>query len=216
MKKSKTQFLISAVFLTAFLLWTVALRIIDVQAIGPLGSSVGLATINQFFHDIIGVHLSLYIITDWLSLIPFFICIGFGILGLSQWIKRKQLRKVDTDILILCGFYLGVIAFYLLFEQVVINYRPVLIEGILEVSYPSSTTILVLCVMITTMMQGMDRMKKHKGWAITFCAVFTAFIVIGRLLSGVHWFSDIIGGILLSTGLIAAYGGAINFYKKRP
>ncbi|MBQ4091971.1 MAG: phosphatase PAP2 family protein [Firmicutes bacterium] len=216
MKKSKTHFLISAVFLTAFLLWTAALRIIDVQAIGPLGSSVGLATINQFFRDLIGVHLSLYIITDWLSLIPFFICIGFGILGLSQWIKRKQLRKVDTDILILGGFYLVVISSYLLFEQVVINYRPVLIEGILEVSYPSSTTILVLCVMITAMLQIMNRMKKHKGWVTAVCAVFTAFMVIGRLLSGVHWFTDIIVGILLSTGLIAAYGGAVNFYKKRP
>lgn len=217
MEKIKKHFLISAVFLVAFLLWTAALRFIDVQAIGPGGSAVGLATINQFIRDLIGVHFNLYIITDGFSLVPFGICIGFGIFGLGQWINRKHLLRVDSDLLLLGGFYLVVIAVYLLFENVAINYRPVLIEGILEVSYPSSTTMLVLCVMITAMMQFHSRIKneKRKQCVILVCAVFTAFMVMGRLLSGVHWFTDIIGGSLLSAGLIFLYSGAVALFQSR-
>lgn len=106
-----------------------------------------------------GVHFELYNITDWLGLVPLFVCMGFGILGLVQWIKRKSICKVDHDILILGGFYIITIAAYLLFESVVINYRPVLIGGILEASYPSSTTMLVMCVMPTAIMQLKSRIK---------------------------------------------------------
>ena len=36
-------------------------------------------------------------------------------------------------------------------------------------------------------------------------AAFIVFMVVGRLVSGVHWLTDIIGGMLLSTGLVTAY-----------
>jgi undecaprenyl-diphosphatase len=124
-----------------------------------------------------------------------------------QWIKRKSIRKVDANILALGGFYAATIVAYLLFENVVINYRPVLIDGILEVSYPSSTTMLTMCVMPTSVMQLHDRMKNRLlRKCISFAVIaFTAFMVIGRLISGVHWFSDIVGGALLSAGLVTAY-----------
>lgn len=195
-------------FLAAFLLWTVAVSRIDVQPIGPQGSVVGFATLNGLVHSFTGVHMLLYTITDWLSLVPVAFGLGFALTGLWQWIKRKSILKVDCSILILGGFYAVVLAVYLLFEKVVINYRPVLIEGVLEASYPSSTTVLVLCIMPTAVMQLRSHAQK-KG-IIMAITVFTVFMVIGRLLSGVHWVTDIIGGILLSAGLVLLYGSIIG------
>ena len=193
--------------LVAFLLWTIAIRIIDVQAIGPQESTVGFATINQFVHSLTGVHMFLYSITDWLGLVPLGFVMGFALLGLAQWIKRKNLLKVDCSILVLGGFYVVVMVLYFLFEILVINYRPVLINGYLEASYPSSTTMLVLCVMPTAIMQFHSRIRNgvFKRCIIFAITAFIAFMVIGRLVSGVHWFTDIVGGALLSAGLVMMY-----------
>ena len=213
MKQEKQKhFYIAVCSLLAFLLWTAAIQSVDVQAIGPQKSSVGFATINQFVHNLTGVHMSLYTITDWLSLVPLVFVIWFALLGLIQWIKRKHLLKVDHSILILGVFYIIVMAVYVLFEMFVINYRPVLIDGILEASYPSSTTILVMCVMPTAVTQLNSRIKNNvlKRFVSSAITVFTVFMVIGRLISGVHWFSDIIGGALLSTGLVLLYHVTIS------
>ena len=208
MKEEKQKDFCNAIcMLVAFVMWTVAICIVDVQAIGPQESTVGFATINQFIHKLTGVHTVLYTITDWLGLVPIMIVIGFGTLGLVQWIKRKHLRKVDYSILVLGGFYIVVLAVYALFEMVVVNYRPVLINGYLEASYPSSTTMFVMCVMPTAIMQFNDRIKNDilKRYVVATITVFIAFMVIGRLASGVHWFTDIIGGVLLSVGLVLLY-----------
>lgn len=207
MKRIRKSFIVSICLLTAFALWTVAVCFVDVQAIGPRGSSVGLAGINGFVHSLTGVHFDLYNITDWLGLVPVFVCMGFAVLGLVQWIKRKSISKVDYDILVLGGFYIVTIAAYLFFESVVINYRPILIGEILEASYPSSTTLLVMCVMPTTIMQLGNRIKNKllRNIVVVTIIIFIAFMVIGRLLSGVHWFTDIVGGALLSTGLVMMY-----------
>ena len=198
--------------LTAFVLWTVAICFVDVRAIGPQGSSVGFAGINGFVHNLTGVHWGLYNITDWLGLVPIFVCMGFGILGLVQWIKRKSICKVDHDILILGGFYIITIAAYLLFESVVINYRPELINGYLEASYPSSTTLLVMCVMPTAVMQFNSRIRNKllRNIVAATLVAFIAFMAIGRLLSGVHWLTDIVGGALLSTGLVLMYCAIVD------
>ena len=206
-KENQRNFCIATCMLLAFLLWTVAIQFVDVQAIGPQESSVGFATINQFVHNLTGVHMSLYTITDWLGLVPLGFVMGFALLGLIQWVKRKHLLKVDYSILVLGGFYIVVMAAYVLFEVLVINYRPVLINGYLEASYPSSTTVLVMCVMPTAIMQFNARIKNDVpkrclAYAIT---AFIVFMVIGRLISGVHWFTDIIGSALLSAGLVLMY-----------
>lgn len=180
MKRIRKSFIVSMCLLTAFVLWTVAICFVDVRAIGPQGSSVGFAGINGFVHNLTGVHWGLYNITDWLGLVPIFVCMGFGILGLVQWIKRKSIRKVDYDIFVLGGFYIVTIAAYLFFESVVINYRPVHINGYLEASYPSSTTLLVMCVMPTAIMQLKSRIKNKAVCNIASVTIiaFIAFMVI--------------------------------------
>ena len=136
-------------FLTAFAVWTILIRFVDVRAAGPEGTKIGFAAFNVWFHRLTGVHMTIYTITDWLGLVPVFVCVCFGVLGCAQLVKRRSLYRVDPDILLLGGYYLLVIFGYLFFEMVPINYRPILIEGYLEASYPSSTTLLVLSVMPT-------------------------------------------------------------------
>ena len=193
--------------LAAFVLWTLLLRLVDVKAIGPEGSSVGFSALNGFIHEKIGVNMYLYNITDWLGLVPIGVAFGFAILGLIQLIKRKSLLRVDRSILALGVFYIIVVAVYLFFEIVVINYRPVLIEGCLEASYPSSTTMLVTCVMPSAAMQAKERIKNKalRQGVIIIIIAFIAFMVVARLLSGVHWITDIIGGALFSLGVVMAY-----------
>ena len=200
---------ISVFMLVSFIIWTLLINLVDVKAIGPEGSSVGFATLNGAFHTLTGTHMWLYTVTDWLGLVPIAVCLGFAIFGLVQWIKRKRFLKVDSSILALGGFYLTVMATYILFEYVVINRRPVLINGYLEASYPSSTTMLVMCVMPTALVQLSSRIKnKILRSILTYLIIgFTAFMVIGRLVSGVHWLTDIIGGAIVSSGLVLMYYG---------
>ena len=203
----KKRIFVGAGFLAAFVLWTVLVSLVDIRAIGPNGSSVGFAALNGYVHKFTGVNFHLYTITDWLGLVPIGVAFGFAMLGLAQWIKRKSLLKVDRSLLALGGFYVVVLAAYIFFEIVVINYRPVLLGGYLEASYPSSTTMLVMCVMPAAMMQMHARIKNHvfRRCVMISIAAFIAFMVVGRLVSGVHWLSDIIGGALISAGLVMIY-----------
>lgn len=206
-KQARITLLFSIGLLLVFAAWTVVVRVVDLQPIGPGGTTVGFAAMNGFYHRITGTHMALYTMTDWLGLIPLGVCVIFGALGFVQLVRRKNILKVDADILVLGVFYLVVIAFYLLFEVVPINYRPILINGFLEASYPSSTTLLTLCIMPTAVFQLQHRVKRSALYAVV-CALiwaFSAFMVIGRLLSGVHWLTDIIGSVLLSGGLVMLY-----------
>lgn len=208
----KKNLTIGIFLLIAFALWTVLIMFVDVQTVGPNDSKVGFATFNTWFHQLTGVHMTLYIVTDWLGLVPIAVCLCFGCLGLYQLIKRRSLFKVDADILLLGGYYILVIFGYLFFEMVPVNYRPILINGFLEASYPSSTTLLVLSVMPTLILQINHRShnKTIKNVVIGFVLLFSAFMVIGRLISGVHWITDIIGSILLSFGLFKLYQSAVT------
>ena len=203
--------------LLAFALWTVLILFVDVQKAGPSETEVGFATFNIWFHRLTGEHMTLYTITDWLGLVPIAVCLGFGALGLVQLFRRKGLQNVDPDILLLGGYYVLVILGYLFFEAVPINYRPVLIEGRLEASYPSSTTLLVLSVMPTLKLQINRRSKSSvlKGIVDVFVVLFSSFMVIARLVSGVHWITDIIGAVLLSGGLLFIYQYGVEVSDRR-
>ena len=200
----------------AFAVWTVLIQIIDVQPVGQNGTNIGFATLNCRFHQLTGVHMAVYTITDWLGLVPIAVCIIFGGMGLVQWIRRRNLLKVDADLMILGIYYIIVIFCYLIFEMIPINYRPIPIDGRMEASYPSSTTLLVLSVM-PTLIEQMDRRMGNKKWKkiITISAIlFSVFMTFGRLISGVHWFTDIVGSVLLSAGLFCLYQASVSLCRK--
>ena len=210
-EKGKRLLWIGCIFIAGFAIWTLLIQAVDVQPLGVNGTNIGFATINCWFHRLIGVHMMLYTITDWLGLIPIFICMIFGVMGLVQLIQRRSLLKVDYDIIFLGIYYMIVILGYLIFEMIPINYRPILIEGFMEASYPSSTTLLVLCVMPTLSEQvnrrSQNEIVKKVIKALVIC--FSAFMVFGRLISGVHWLTDIVGSIMLSVGLFCIYKAAV-------
>lgn len=212
MKTNEKKTLITGIILIlAFAIWTMLIQLIDVQAVGINNTNVGFATLNTWFHSLTGANMTLYTITDWLGLVPVFVGMSFGFLGLVQLIKRKNLLKVDFDIVILGVYYVIVVLCYLIFEMIPINYRPIFINGFMEASYPSSTTLLVLGVMPTLIFQAKRRIKSNKIKKI-ICVItilFSAFMVVGRLVSGVHWITDIVGSVLLSMGLFHVYKGVM-------
>ena len=211
------KIIMAIALLLCFAFWTLLILTIDVRPVGVNNTDVGFATLNTWFHNLLGVHMSLYVITDWLSLIPLSVCSLFAGIGLGQLIKRKSLKKVDKDIILLGLYYILVIICFVGFEFVPINYRPILIEGLMEVSYPSSTTLLVLSVMPTLIFQSERRFTNanFRKVACKFAYLYSSFMVIGRLLSGVHWVTDIIGGILLSAGLFLMYIAIVEICENR-
>lgn len=215
--KEKNALLLGILFVAAFIIWTIAVLTVDVAPVGVKGTDIGFASLNCWFHQLTGVHIELYVITDWLGLVPIAVCMVFAAIGLAQWMKRKSIMKVDYDIIILGIYYVIVIAEYLLFEMVPINYRPILINGFMEASYPSSTALLVLSVMPTCIFQINHRMKTLpvKQTFNFLITAFSALMVIGRLVSRVHWLTDIVGAILLSAGTFCIYKGVVlwNFMK---
>ena len=216
MRKEKQKQLRKGIFLLVmFAVWTIAICLVDVAAIGPNGSRVGFSVLNRLVHNFTGVHMMFYVVTDLLEIVPIACMAGFGVLGLIQWIKRKSFKKVDRDLIALGGVYIAILGIYILFEIFVVNYRPVLIEGILEASYPSSTTMLAMSVMPTTVMQLNARVKNPaiRRCVCTAIVLLAAFIVMGRLISGVHWFTDIVGSFLISSGLVFIYASVIEYEK---
>lgn len=199
-----------------FIAWTVMVMTVDYKAVGVKGTSVGFSSFNTWFHSITGVHMTLYVITDWLGLVPLFICFVFAGVGLFQLIKRRSLFKVDLDIIFLGVYYILVIFGYLIFEMIPLNYRPILINGFMEASYPSSTTLLVLSVMPTLTFQCSFRLKNMvlKRVINVITVIFSVFMVLGRLIAGVHWFTDIVGSVLLCGGLFYSYKAIALLTKK--
>ena len=206
-----------------FFLFTALVMTVDVQPIGPNGSTVGLASINGAFRDALGTTESYnelwYNISELAGLIPLATAGCFAIFGLCQAIKRKSLFKVDSHLFILAGFYAALLLAYVGFEIIEINFRPVLIEGELEASYPSSHTMLSVGIMTTAIFELHELIKNKKALLIIFdvaCIAVALTVLLGRLLSGVHWLTDIIAGILIVSSLICLYRyGVILIQNKK-
>ena len=192
-------------------------RLADVAPIGAQGTSIGLSHLNQFVFDLFGVHILWYNITDWLGVAAVLTGFVFAVTGLVQLIKRRSLLKVDCEILALGGLYIVVIGLYLFFENVIINYRPIIMPDNTspEASFPSSHTMLV-CVIMGSAAMLINRYIRNKPLnriLRAVCYVIIGVTVVGRLIAGVHWFTDILGGILISVTLLSLYEEVISHGK---
>ena len=197
---------------------TVMLGRYDVAAIGPQGTVIGFSNINKTIHDITGVNMFWYDVTDYIGYAAIGICLLFAVVGLVQLIKRRSLLKVDTEILALGGLFAADIACYVFFEKYIINYRPIIMPGASEpeASFPSSHTVLILTVMIAVMIVSERYMKGGLGALVRFlCFMIALGTVAGRLWCGVHWFTDIIGGIFLSATLLFLFVSVVQAGRRK-
>ncbi len=202
-KKNLIEAIVSTIL---FIVYTVLLIKVDVKPIGPNGSSVGFAKMNGWFRDLIGQNNFMYKLSEFLGIVILMLVFIYACIGLYQLVKRKSLFKIDREIIILGCFYVVVFALYILFDKVAINYRPILIDGELEPSFPSSHTMLALCVGLSSLIVSKSYFnKKYIQYFDIVTCVLTALVLAGRLLSGVHWLSDIFGGVLLSCALLAIF-----------
>ena len=215
MSKQKRNIIISTTLITLSILFTLLVKVVDVQQIGVEETSIGFATINQFVFKTLRENELWYNITEILGLVALATVAIYGLIGLTQVIKRKSLLKVDKEIIALGIFYVVVIGIYILFEKVIVNYRPVLIDGIKEASYPSSHTLMTTCLCISAVIINKKLFNnKITKYTNLLLLVIMSTTVIGRLLSGVHWFTDIIGGILISTALLTTFYTIISKSNK--
>ena len=215
MKKEKMTILTGFVLLAFFVLFTIIVKTVDVRAVGPQNSPIGLSGINKWFFDSFGASTLCYYLTEAYGYLSMAVMVSFAGYGLWQLIKGKSFKKVDTRLWILAGFYAIVLGCYVFFEKVVINYRPVILdeaEG-LEASYPSSHVVLILCVMGSTRVMLSALSVKDKSplakAIVLACDIIAITAIVGRLLSGVHWLTDIFAGIVLSSALVIIFRGVI-------
>ena len=187
------------------LVFTVLVRFVDVQGIGPNGSDVGFASVNGAVSDTVGVSLFWYEVSQTLGILAILTCVFFAVLGGYQLIKEKSLKKVDKRILALGGLYAVTLILYVFFDKVAVNYRPVLENGVLEASYPSSHTMLSLVAFgsLSLLVRKYFIEEKPRRIICSAAIVLMVLSVLSRLLSGFHWLTDIIGGLLIAGALLA-------------
>ncbi len=212
----KQSFILPLVLFILFIGFTISVMYYDVKPIGPENSCVGYASLNQEFHELTGVHLELYRLTDLISIIPFMCIAVFAVHGLIQWIQRKNMFKVNPEILIMGALCFLVLAIYAFFQFVIVAYRPEIVEEGLEASYPSSTTVLCLFTFLSSII-GFHYLLESKVWKVTLYIILAGlctFMVVARIISGVHWLTDLIGGMLLSLALVSFYYALCNNFIK--
>lgn len=212
----KKNIIISIVLIILSVLFTELVKNIDVKPIGPNESLVGFADINRLFHNLIGSNMIIYKVTEFLGYIPIVMALVYVFIGLKELIERKSLLKVDREIYILALFYVLVVSVYVFFEKFIVNYRPILIDGVLEASYPSSHTLMSICLCGSSIIINKKIFKNKFGDVENILSVILILlIVIGRIISGVHWFTDILGGIIISSALLVVFYSVISSIKPK-
>ena len=215
MNNKKRNFFISTILILLAVVFTIFVKVVDVKPIGVNESSIGVASVNQVVFKTIGVNMIWYHITDWLGLVPIFIAMAYAFIGFIQLIKRKNIFKVDKELIVLGVFYIIVICLYVFFEKFIVNYRPILMNGFLESSYPSSHTLMTICICGSSIIVNRKLFNNKIAKFVNILSLVVVLItIIGRLLSGVHWFTDIIGGIFIGVALLMTLHSVLDVVKK--
>ena len=210
----KRNIIVSIVLTIVSVVYTLLVKKVDVRAIGPNNSKVGFGALNEWFSKLIGSNMVIYKITEVLGIILLLLVVIYGCIGIGQLIKRKNILKVDRQIIILGCLYVLMMVVYVLFEKVSINYRPILIDDVLEASYPSSHTILSLCVGLSSLKVSKKYFNKKYIKKISLITIILmSLVLLGRIISGVHWISDIIGGVIISLTLLSYFNLAYDWNK---
>ena len=211
----KKNIILSCILIVAAIVFTILVKSVDVQNVGINGTAIGFSSINKEIFETIGQNSMFYKISEILGFFALALVGCYALIGLYQLIKRKSLLKVDKEIIALGCFYVLVLGLYFLFDKLCINYRPVLENGKLEASFPSSHTMLAICVCISAVWINKKLFKSD------MTKIFNALLLIvvvgtvfARLLAGVHWFTDIVGGIIISSALLMVFKTVLQIINK--
>lgn len=216
-KRSVKNLIICGSMFIVFIIFTIIVKFVDVSAVGEAGSIVGLSGVNGWFHNLVGYNSFWFKFTEILGLISFVVAGIIALIGLIQLIKRKSIKKVDKEIIFSGGLYVFIGIIFLFFEFVVINNRPVLMDGVLEASYPSTHTLLATAILGSAGILFSRLIKNKKCLLVieSFLGLILLVVVVGRLISGVHWLTDIIGGLILGSALVMLYYSVNNIHMKK-
>ena len=214
--KTRTCLILGICLFFLFAIFTIAVMKFDVKEVGPNDVSVGFSSLNESFFGKFGQNELFHSISGVGGFIALALCAFFGLMGVLQLVKRKSLFKVDRDILALGVGYVIVFALNYSFDKLAICFRPILEDGKLEASYPSSHTLLALFVFLSAVLIVVKRVKVKKvAVAISSVLIALACItVVCRLLSGYHWITDVIGSVILSSSLLLMYAGIVARLEK--
>lgn len=173
---------------------------------------------NDAVFNFFGENKTLDKISDVLLIAMLAIVAGFALSGLVQLIKRNKLKKVDSEILAMIPSLLLLVAVYFVFEKIwVLNYRPILINGIAEPSFPSTHTLIAVTVLGMTMMALPKYIKNRRQRILIDVLALVAMVAMAflRVASGMHWMTDVLGGVIFGIDLVLVYGGALRIIKER-
>ena len=214
--KKQVKWILAACLCVLAVVFTVLTAAVDKAPIAPDGSEVGFSSLNRAVQDWIGVNDGWYRVTQILGYVALGVVALFACVGLFQWIRRRSLKKVDPKIFCLGGLYVLTGALYVFFEKVIVNVRPVLENGKAEASFPSSHTVLAFVVFFSAAFMLEDYVKNGvlRSVLALICGAAAGVAVIGRLLSGVHWATDIFGGLLYGAALLALFSAALAAFAQ--
>lgn len=206
-RASRASAIAGVVCLVLFALLAALLLTVDRAPIAGDGSLVGLASLNASAHSLLRESHLAETLSNVLLVVPLASMLALAVMGIRQIVVRRSLAGVSRDLWFLLGLYVVMLVLYVLFNHVSINNRPLLQDGVCEPSFPSSHTLLAVTTLGAAMVQAGQRMRKGgaRTTVVAVCAVAMAALVIARALSGVHWATDILGGILLGAALVAFY-----------
>lgn len=186
---------------------------VDVAPIGPAGTRIGLSRLNGTVAAWLGRSDFWYTVTEALGAAVVLLAIVLALWGLAQAVYRKSLRRADAALLFLGGLYAVTVAVYFFFEKFPVNFRPVLLAGqkFPEPSFPSSHTLLAWVVLGSAGRLARHYLPKNALQRVLrlLCAAGIAGMTLGRLLSGVHWCTDILGGVIFGEALLSLYDAAL-------
>lgn len=220
-QKQMKNIIKTLIWMIACVLFTIFAMTFDKKPIAPDGSPVGFGSINDFFFSIFGAHKVADVISDIFSVLSIAVALFFTILGLIQLIKRKNIFKVDMTVICMGIVYAITIALYILFILCPVNMAPYLEDGEATASFPSSHTMTIVAIFLTAAAWVGRKVKNARSAEIITYVLYgsSAVLVIFRLFSGAHWFTDIVGGVIYAFMLSSLYSTLLSLFcvkKKNP
>lgn len=210
-KPKKNLLIVSIALFALFFVFTLLVATVDKAAGNAPGTEIGFSHLNLAFfkatHKNGEISNGWYKLTEFLGYLALAEATGFAVYGVAQLIVRKSLKKIDKDLFVLAAAYVLLGIFYVAFEKIVVNYRPVLENGEIAASYPSSHTMLTITIASTGIFMLRRRMTCRPALisAETLSGAVMLVMTVGRLLSGVHYFTDILGGVLLAAAIVMLF-----------